>query len=300
MEYTLAHRVLPTWRRLSLDPGQSWKTSAPTALRVGGITALHHHDFFEIGVCLSGRAVTHVGNRVYETAAGDLIWVPAYRPHLSAAMPGEPNMWRWFYFLPVGLFEDAGLRAADGMEPFLRGGFAGVFHREEHPTLAGLIDRFAETADRLNGRPDDPLDRCALAFLVGEMILEAARIGSEPDDGEGGFSTRILPALHAIRENYADPDALREETLAALCHVSPSYLRLLFLRETGLSPRAFISSTRLNAAAWALSQTSAPILTIALDCGFGQSSCFNRAFRRQFGMTPGEYRKAVRPSENLY
>jgi AraC-like DNA-binding protein len=31
-----------------------------------------------------------------------------------------------------------------------------------------------------------------------------------------------------------------------------------------------------------------PISTIALDCGFGDISNFNRAFRRRYGITPSE------------
>jgi AraC-like DNA-binding protein len=37
-----------------------------------------------------------------------------------------------------------------------------------------------------------------------------------------------------------------------------------------------------------------PILTIALDSGYGSIGPFNRAFRQRYGMTPTEYRAAAR------
>ena len=37
-----------------------------------------------------------------------------------------------------------------------------------------------------------------------------------------------------------------------------------------------------------------PILTIALDCGFGSIGPFNRAFKADAGMTPQEYRRQIR------
>ena len=37
-----------------------------------------------------------------------------------------------------------------------------------------------------------------------------------------------------------------------------------------------------------------PILTIALESGYGSIGPFNRAFRAHFGMTPTEYRAAAR------
>ena len=40
------------------------------------------------------------------------------------------------------------------------------------------------------------------------------------------------------------------------------------------------------------SQKEVPILTIALDAGFGSLGPFNRAFREAEGMTPSEFRAA--------
>jgi AraC family transcriptional regulator len=36
------------------------------------------------------------------------------------------------------------------------------------------------------------------------------------------------------------------------------------------------------------------VLDIALDCGFGDVSNFNRTFRAEFGVSPREYRRALR------
>jgi AraC-like DNA-binding protein len=36
-----------------------------------------------------------------------------------------------------------------------------------------------------------------------------------------------------------------------------------------------------------------PISTIAFDCGFSDISHFNRVFRRQFGCTPSDVRRAA-------
>ena len=37
-----------------------------------------------------------------------------------------------------------------------------------------------------------------------------------------------------------------------------------------------------------------PILTIALEAGYGSIGPFNRAFKQRMGMTPTEYRAAAR------
>ncbi|WP_447765227.1 helix-turn-helix domain-containing protein [Sphingopyxis panaciterrae] len=58
---------------------------------------------------------------------------------------------------------------------------------------------------------------------------------------------------------------------------------------------AFLNSFRLDEVRGALAdpeQREVPILTIALDAGFGSLGPFNRAFRDAEGMTPSEYRTA--------
>jgi AraC-like DNA-binding protein len=37
-------------------------------------------------------------------------------------------------------------------------------------------------------------------------------------------------------------------------------------------------------------QDHLPVLTIALDCGYGSIGPFNRAFKARFGVTPSQYR----------
>lgn len=58
---------------------------------------------------------------------------------------------------------------------------------------------------------------------------------------------------------------------------------------------AFLNGYRLTEVKAALvdaSQKEVPIITIALDAGFGSLGPFNRAFREAEGMTPSEYRSA--------
>jgi AraC-like DNA-binding protein len=56
----------------------------------------------------------------------------------------------------------------------------------------------------------------------------------------------------------------------------------------------FLHHYRLQEAAARLLAEDLPILSIALDCGYGSIGPFNRAFRQRFGMTPTEYRGAAR------
>lgn len=55
----------------------------------------------------------------------------------------------------------------------------------------------------------------------------------------------------------------------------------------------FLHDYRLNDAAARLSdpaEAHLPVLTIALDCGYGSIGPFNRAFKSRYGITPGQFR----------
>jgi AraC-like DNA-binding protein len=77
----------------------------------------------------------------------------------------------------------------------------------------------------------------------------------------------------------------------------PEY-RLRRLINQGLGYRnftSFVNGYRLAETMSALadpSQKQVPILTIALDAGFGSIAPFNRAFKAHTGRTPSEFRRA--------
>jgi AraC-like DNA-binding protein len=55
----------------------------------------------------------------------------------------------------------------------------------------------------------------------------------------------------------------------------------------------------LREAAIRLSAESGKVLDIALDSGFGDVSNFNRAFRSEFGTSPGVYRRSFLLTSSL-
>lgn len=83
-------------------------------------------------------------------------------------------------------------------------------------------------------------------------------------------------------------------TLAGLAEeadLSPYHFLRVFERVTGVTPHQYVLRARLREAAIRLLESPAKVLDIALDCGFGDVSNFNRAFRSEFRRSPREYRR---------
>lgn len=82
--------------------------------------------------------------------------------------------------------------------------------------------------------------------------------------------------------------------LAKEAGLSSYHFLRTFERLTGLTPHQYVLRARLREAAIRLIEEPAKILDIVLDCGFGDVSNFNRAFRAEFGVSPRRYRKQAR------
>ena len=82
---------------------------------------------------------------------------------------------------------------------------------------------------------------------------------------------------------------LSSETLAAIANLSVHAFHRRFRAVFGETPAAYVRRLRLERAAWRLQLHGDSILSIALDCGFGDHETFSRAFRRAHGMAPGAF-----------
>jgi transcriptional regulator GlxA family with amidase domain len=75
-----------------------------------------------------------------------------------------------------------------------------------------------------------------------------------------------------------------------LC-IGVKQLERVFGSELGMAPAMFYRKMRLDAARCMLDETTRPITSVALDCGFSDISHFGRLFRSVFGSSPRHYRQ---------
>ena len=94
-------------------------------------------------------------------------------------------------------------------------------------------------------------------------------------------------------QNYISGHIAEEITLADLAkaaNFSPWYAHRLFRELTGVSPAEYIRKLRLTEAAKRLKREKSRITDIAMELGFESVDGFTRAFAREFGITPRDYR----------
>jgi LacI family transcriptional regulator len=118
-----------------------------------------------------------------------------------------------------------------------------------------------------------------------------------------GLIVRQSTALDAIEDplvrrflemlRQQRPGLLSIEELARNCHVSRRLLEQRVKAATGKTPRQLLSQTLVDAIQRFLSQTDYTLAHIADLLGFEHAERLSHLFRRQTGMTPGEYRKST-------
>ena len=108
-------------------------------------------------------------------------------------------------------------------------------------------------------------------------------------EAEIDWHGRIKSITSHINRHLADRLAL--DDLARLGNTTPRKLIAAFNQILGTTPARYVIAMRINQARKLLEETDSPIVAIALECGFCDHSHFVHTFRREQGLTPGEYRR---------
>ena len=109
-----------------------------------------------------------------------------------------------------------------------------------------------------------------------------------------GVTTQILAVqrMQDYIEAHLD-ETIGMDALARAAAFSPRQAYRLFLAHTGLTPARYIRRLRLARSALRLKRGEGRVVDTAFELGFGSLDGYARAFAREFGMTPGEYRRAA-------
>jgi AraC family transcriptional regulator len=127
-----------------------------------------------------------------------------------------------------------------------------------------------------------------LGIEVAAHAVRAAAGISAPYRAPLNAEARVTRIVRRIDRRPDAPFTL--DTMSRDAGVSPYHFLRTFERLTGVTPHQYILRARLREAALGLAARADTVLDIALQCGFGDVSNFNRAFRVEFGMTPRAYR----------
>ncbi len=108
------------------------------------------------------------------------------------------------------------------------------------------------------------------------------------------LSRHLLRARDFIDSNYAEHLSVSDVARAA--NVSSSYFARQFRAVFGETPHQYLSSRRLERAAYLLRNTDYSVAHVCMSVGFASVGSFTSAFGRVYRLTPTRYRAQHLPA----
>lgn len=211
------------------------------------------------------------GHHRYEIMAGSLILTYPNRPHLFG--PAKGHTWHE------------------------------IFAIFEGPLFDLLVERQLLHPDRLVLQLDDPQPFAnqlrLIASSTSQVEVQTRLAGwlidavttATPNPGKSLASDWLSRATHLLESNLDENRSM--ESIADSLEIGYETFRKEFAKHTGVSPMKFRIRRRLGLAAGLLNHTGLPVAEIAQRLGYPDAFTFSKAFKRQYGVSPSEFRRAV-------
>lgn len=150
-----------------------------------------------------------------------------------------------------------------------------------HDTAYTLSDIYIQRADKCTSCEQ-------LIDIFEEMQVDFAKRMRELKK-TNATSIHIRKTIDYIYEHLHEKLTINE--LATNSGLNASYLSKLFIKETGVSVKDFVTNAKINTAQNMLKHSDFSYLDISLALGFSTQSAFISVFKKNVGMTPKQYRE---------
>lgn len=264
---------------------------------------MHRNEGIEICYVLSGQTPFSTDTNEWMLRAGDItITRPWQRhclgnPHISACklfwmiLDVESSAQRTRWEFPDWIGPDR-----DSRRQLLR-----IFRKNQRCHLVDKDNQLRTFLQRTLQRLDDdgPLATVSRSNAINHLLLSVAQLLSEgistnAKDPQGFEQTisQFFKGLETSIEKVSEPWTL--DTMAYACRVGKSLLTVTCRELFNTTPSEQLNLIRLFHASKLLGSAPARSVTEVGFCvGFNSSQYFVNRFKKQFGMTPVEYRAKI-------
>ena len=228
---------------------------------------------------MGGKGIYQVGEKKYHISKGQVFLIEPESLTFYQADKEEPWTYLWVGFGGTeakSFIQDIGLNSRQ-LVCQCEGG------EELKEIVFSMLKHTKSTTENLyylQGRLFD-----FFSVLAREITLRQF----EDDTTE---SMHVQEAIDYIKNNYSQGITVND--IADYLALNRSYLYTVFKKSLNISPKAFLTKFRISRAKEQLTLTYFSIEYIAHSCGYKSALNFEKAFKKETGGTPSQYRKENR------
>jgi len=249
--------------------------------------SLHTHRYYEFYFPVKGSIEMEINHQKTPLTDHDIVIVPPGIMHRALTDPSENSYCRYVFWVSSSYYEN--IMRDLPQESFLtekaKNDKPYIYHftDSEYTLIRSKILRLMEEdrSDRFG--KDSFLDIC-----VKDLILTISRIIHEKENPNLTMDHTLLQNIISYIEHHLEEN-LSLELIGNHFYVSKYHISHLFKESFGLSIHQYILKKRLERCAADIA-SGRIINDIYKDYGFRDYSAFFRAFKKQYQISPAEYR----------
>ena len=242
----------------------------------GNMPDMHTHSAYEIFYLTSGTRKYFINDKYFLLKTGDIACIPSNAPHKTGGKSGQ----RLLINFSQNFIDN--YITKEGQNLFLDF-FNKLFLRPTTEKQNLILEQFSAINSAYNKKDIDTIVEhlFRLFFLLNECPTL---------QNEDSFAIKQLhKAMQYVETNYENISSLND--VAKVLFVSKFYLCRLFSKYLEISFNDYLTQVRLKNAKHYLRNTKLSVLEISLKCGFNSSAYFGAVFKKQFNITPLQFRK---------
>ena len=255
---------------------------------------LHHHDFYEIYFLMTGDVTYLIDGKIVHVMPGDLLLIAPPQLHQVCIQPEMSAYERYVLWV-----DPAVLRRLSTGQSDLSLGLADFGHHlrlksHDRSRVQSLLETLHQEA-LAQDYGADLLRQSLLTQLLVIVNRLATQEGSRMEE-EGTTHQAVEQVMGYVNLHYSEPLTL--DMLAERFYVSKYHLSREFQRQMGTSIYHYIQKKRLLIAQQLMDQGKRPN-QVYCQCGFNDYTCFYRAFKSEYGISPREYALTARTKKGM-
>lgn len=241
---------------------------------------IHHHSFFEIHFILKGHVLYEINGEHVQVKSGQMLLVfPKVNHKIQNA---SENVIKYSIALSFGSSRN---------KIIVQDNVKGSFYKSNVPkdtftVLQHILD--TRPAKETNGHIAISAQALSLIYSLPFKFYNSEFLDSDDEL----FDARLSDAKQYINDNIGFNISCTQ--VAQHCYLSVKQLSRIFVRHEGTTLMKYITKVKTEAAEQLLKDSNISLKEVSEKLGFSNEYYFNTFFKKNSGMSPGDYRKTIK------